>query len=447
VVREDGRTAIRIAFDLLHFEQRTLDDLSRIRLYLHGDRATASALYAALTRQVDTIAVRMPSIDDGRLAPQPRMKIEAAGFGPETRLWPCDDAQRNRQLDPEQTMLEYFTFPEKFHFVDLCGFDSASVPVGEMRIEFEIVLNGRLAGDATFGRDNIRLFCTPVINLFEIDAAPLQPNGHDRDYPVRAPDAAGAYVEPYEAVSVTATDLQSAERHAYRSFNEFKHRGGMLRHESPQRYFHTSMRFGVTGGREMWLTLGGQLWDEPGSLPDAHVTVRVLANNGTLPRMALREATITEPASDFTGIRGVRNLTQPTVPCYPPRNKHYAWQVMSHFSGRELDMMDTEVLRGVLALYDWTRLPENEQRIAAIERLWIEQKGVIRHGGLLRIIYVHVAIDATAFVGPGDVTLFGDVLSRFVGRYACHHYSVRLVLLVDGKETVYPRTDFTGSVL
>jgi type VI secretion system protein ImpG len=203
----------------------------------------------------------------------------------------------------------------------------------------------------------------------------------------------------------------------------------------------------VTGDREMWITLGGQLWDEPGSLPDAHVTVRVLANNGTLPRMALREATIAEPASDFTGIRGVRNLTQPTAPLYPPQNKRYAWQVMSHFSGREFDMMDTEVLRGVLALYDWSRLPENEQRIAAIQRVWLAPKGVLRHGGLLRVIYIYVAIDATTFAGTGDVTLFGDVLSRFVGRYACHHYSVRLVLIVDDKETVYPRTDFTGTVL
>ncbi len=52
-VRADGRTVISIAFDLLNLEQRPLDDLSRVSLYLHGDRLVASALYAALTRQVD----------------------------------------------------------------------------------------------------------------------------------------------------------------------------------------------------------------------------------------------------------------------------------------------------------------------------------------------------------------------------------------------------------
>ncbi|MDF3884870.1 type VI secretion system baseplate subunit TssF [Cupriavidus basilensis] len=448
-VRADGRTVIRIAFELLHFGQRPLDDLARIRLYLHGDRPTASALYAAFTRQVEAIAVRMARIQDGRPQPLPRMTIKVAGFGPETRLWPSDHERHNRELDREQTMLEYFTFPEKFHFVDLCGFDAASVPAGETRIEFEVLLNGPLAGDVAFGTRNLRLFCTPVINLFEIDAQPLQPNEHDRDYLVRAPDADGAHIEPYDALSVAATDLNSAEQHAYRSFKTFQHRGGMLRHEAPERYFHASLGFGVTGGRQMWITLGGHVWDKlgdaPGSPPDTHVKVRVLANNGTLPRTALRESTITTLASSAGDVGSVRNLTQPTLPLYPPRDGQYRWQVMSHFSGHEFNTLDTDVLRGVLALYDWTGLDDNAGRIAAIRRVRLEQRGVLRKGGMVREFAIHVEIDPAGFAGPGDVVLFGDVLSHFVGRYASYHYSVRLVLVANGKETAYPATEFTGS--
>ncbi|MGO4157294.1 type VI secretion system baseplate subunit TssF [Cupriavidus sp. YAF13] len=448
-VRADGRTVIRIAFDLLHFDQRPLDDLARIRLYLHGDRPTASALYAAFTRQVEAIAVRMARIHDGRPQPLPRMRFEVAGFGPETRLWPTDHERRNGELDREQTMLEYFTFPEKFHFVDLCGFDAASVPAGETRIEFEVLLNGPLAGDVAFGTSNLRLFCTPVINLFEIDAQPLQPNEHDRDYLVRAQDADGAHIEPYDALSVAATDLNSAEQHAYRPFKAFQHRGGMLRHEAPERYFHASLGFGVTGGRQMWITLGGHVWDKlgdaPGSPPDTHVKVRVLANNGTLPRTALRESTITTLASGAGDVGSVRNLTQPTLPLYPPRRRQYQWQVMSHFSGHEFNTLDTDVLRGVLALYDWTGRDDNAKRIAAIRRVRLDQRGVLRKGGMLREFAIHVEMDPAGFAGPGDVVLFGDVLSHFVGRYASHRYSVRLVLVANGKETAYPATEFTGS--
>ncbi|MGR3906607.1 type VI secretion system baseplate subunit TssF [Burkholderia sp. SR8] len=451
-MREDGRTVIWLAFNLLHREQRLLDDLSRIRLYLHGDRPTASALYAVFTRQVESIGVRMPRVLDGQLQPQPEVRFEAAGFGPDTRLWPVDRDARDAELDREQTMLEYFTFPEKFHFVDLCGFNAASVPSGEMRIEFETVLNGRIAGDLTFDANNVRLFCTPVINLFELDAEAIRPNAHDRDYPVRPPASAGAHIEPYDTLSVVAADPRNAMRHEYQSFKEFRHRGGMMRYESPERYYHSSIRHGVTGQREMWMTFGGQLWDEPGSLPDEHVTVRVLANNGRLPHMALRESMITEPVSTFTGVERVRNLTAPTMPLYPPRGERYDWKVVSHFNAAgstELNMMDANVLRGALMLYNWSPHNDNKRRIEAIHHVWLDEDTEIAGMRVERIVNVNVGIEPSGFTGPGDVALFGDVLNCFVGRYACFHYAVRLVLFegVGGPVHRYPRAVKTGDCL
>lgn len=451
-MREDGRTVIRLAFNLLHREQRLLDDLSRIRLYLHGDRPTASALYAVFTRQVESVGVRMPRVLDGQLQPQPDVRFEAAGFGPDTRLWPVGHGARDAELDREQTLLEYFSFPEKFHFVDLCGFNTASVPSGETRMEFEIVIDGRMAGDVTFDADNIRLFCTPVINLFEVDAQAIRPNAHDRDYPVRPPVSAGDHVEPYDALSVVAADPRHAMQFEYQSFKEFRHRGGMMRYESPERYYHSSIRHGVTGQREMWITLGGHLWDEPDSLPDGHVTVRVLANNGRLPRMALRESMITEPVSAFAGVERVRNLTAPTMPLYPPRGSEYDWKVVSHFNAMgstELNMMDASVLRGALSLYDWSPQDDNRRRIEAIRDVWLDEDTEIVGARVDRIMNVNVGIEPSSFAGPGDVALFGDVMSRFVGRYACFHYAVRLVLHegVGGPVRRYPSAVKAGGWL
>lgn len=451
-MREDGRTVIRLAFDLLHREQRLVDDLSRIRLYLHGDRPTASALYAVFTRQVESIGVRMPRLLDGQLQLRPAMTIEAAGFGAHARLWPTDLDVRDVDLDREQTMLEYFAFPEKFHFVDLCGFDAASVPPGETRLEFEIVIRDRIPGDATFCADNIRLFCTPVINLLELDAQAIRPNAHDRDYPVRAPASAGEHVEPYDVLSVVATDPRTARQYPYQSIKAFRHRGGMMRHESPDRYYHASIRQGVTGQREMVVTLGGHLWEDPGSLPDGHVTVRVLANNGRLPRMALRESMVTTPASTFNGVERVHNLTALTMPLYPPRGGDYDWRVISHFNGAgttELNMMDANVLRGALSLYDWRRDDDNRRRIDAIHHVWLDEETERVGARVDRIVNVNVGIEPSGFAGSGDVALFGDVLSRFVGRYACFHFAVRLVLYegVGGPSRRYPCTIKTGDWL
>jgi type VI secretion system protein ImpG len=461
-VRADGRTVIRLTFGLWFGDQREQRDLSRIRLYLHGDRAAAAALYTALTRQVAAVGVRLPSVRDGALQPLDGVRFEAAGFGPTTRLWPVTDAQRNESVDREQTLLEYFVFPQKFHFVDLCGFDSAIVPTGEARLTFEIELQGRMPGDQPVGRESFRLFCTPVINLFEIDAVPLQPAGwHDSEHRVRVQPAVADHVEPWDLLAVSATDPESSAQHTYQAFTSFRHRGWMLRYEKPERYFHTATRHGVLG-RELWVTLAGQLWagtyrdgphDEDRPPPDRRLTVRALANNGRLPRLALTEATITETVSGFTGIASVRNVTAPSLPLYPPRwFPGYDWRALGHFTTNgqnELTRLFVEepaaVLREILELYDWTADDAVPQRIDAIRSVHFSRDQVLKRGLLQLVGRIHVGLDAGGFDGPGDAALFGDVLNHFLGRYASLQCSIQLVLAIDGEETVYPRTDFTGA--
>lgn len=460
-VRADGRTVIRLTLGLWFGDQRDPVDLSRIRFYLHGERAAASALYAALTRQVVSIGLRLSSVRDGELLPLDGVRFEPSGFGPSTRLWPVMDAGRNEALDREQTLLEYFVFPQKFHFVDLCGFDSALVPADETRLTFEIELDGRMPGDHPVGRESFRLFCTPVINLFEVDALPLHPAGwHDTAHRVRVHPALEDHVEPYDLLAVTAADAEGSARHAYQAFAGFRHRGWMLRYDNPERYFHTATRHGAVG-RELWVTLAGQLWagtyrdtsgDEDRPQPDHHVMVRALANNGRLPRLALEQATISETVSGFTGIASVRNLTAPCLPQYPPRDyPGYDWRVLGHFTANganEFNRMVAEgapVLREVLELYDWASGDTVSRRIDAIRSVRFSQEPTIRRRDVFPVVRIHVELDAVGFDGPGDVVLFGDVLSHFLGRYACLQYSVQLALTVDGEEAVWPCTDWKGA--
>ncbi|MDR5750391.1 MULTISPECIES: type VI secretion system baseplate subunit TssF [unclassified Caballeronia] len=460
-VRADGRTVIRLTLGLWFGEQREHADLSRIRLYLHGYRPAAAALYAALTRQVAAIGLRLPSKHDGALQPLAGVYFEAAGFGPSTRLWPVTNAERNQQLDREQTLLEYFVFPQKFHFVDLCGFDSATVPAGETRMTLEIELDAGMPGDQPVGRESFRLFCTPVINLFEVDALPVKPaDWHDKEHRVRVQPVVAAHVEPYDVLAVIAADPDGSARHAYQAFTSFRHRGWTPRYEKPERYFHTAMRYGVVG-RELWVTLAGQRWagtyrpaqdDENGALLDRHLTVRALANNGHLPRLALSEATISETVSGFTGIASVRNLTGPSLPQYPPRYyPGYEHRALGHFAANganEFNRMLGEgapVLREVLELYDWTVDDAVPRRIEAISTVRFSRGQVLQRGRLLRVLCIHVELDAGGFDGPGDAALFGDVLNYFLGRYASLQCSMQLVLTIDGRETIYPRTDFTGA--
>jgi type VI secretion system protein ImpG len=444
-VREDGRSVLRLAFEVLRFDQRTPGDLPCIRLYLHGERRIASALYAAFTRDVQAIDVRMPSLDGGRPLRQSHMKLQACGFGSDTRLWPEDDPKRAAQFDGEQGLLEYFAFAEKFLFVELCGFDAASIPAGENRIEFEFVLKQPRPSDPagldrmglSFDASNVRLNCTPVINLFELDALPIELDAHEREYRVTLPAGAGADIEPYAAVSVVAIDHQTAQRHEYTSIPAFRQSGAIARYEMPERYFHVRNVWGPTGAREMWLSFDGLAWEGEHAIPDHHVALRVCACNGMLPRLALREAVLTEPVSALPAIAAVRNLTQPTMPLYPPQDPYYPWEVMAHCAANRLDMLNGDVLRATLALNDWSGDPRNQRRIDAIGEVARAHVHRIR-GGLQRGIEFNLTLDPLGFDGPGDIILFGDVLNRFIARYATYQNYVKLVLKVNGYRIEYP---------
>ncbi|MFC0399379.1 type VI secretion system baseplate subunit TssF [Paraburkholderia rhizosphaerae] len=78
----------------------------------------------------------------------------------------------------------------------------------------------------------------------------------------------------------------------------------------------------------------------------------------------------------------------------------------------------------------------------AIDYVWLDEDSEVAGACTERTVNVNVGLQPSGFAGPGDVTLFGDVLNRFVGRYACVHFAVRLVVYegVGGPVRRFPRS-------
>ena len=436
-VRHDGRSVIRIGFALEGSALRNETNLSRLRVHLNADLPTAFAMHLALTRQVDTIYWRVPEIRDGEPVPLADVTIEPAGFSTEERLWPKADAA----FSGYQLLLEYFTFREKFLFVDLCGLDVAKLPEGATRFELEIVLKHAYPSDQRFSADNVRLFCTPVINLFELDAEPIEIDHHETEYRVVPAGHQGEHVETYSVDAIATFDHDTAERYEYVPFVTFRHRGGMLRHEAPERYFHTRVRPGVSGLYETWVILGGHAWETMDTLPEESLSLRVTGTNGMLPRKGLREASLNEIAVSTQSVAGVRNLVSPTLPLYPPTEDRFQWRVLSHLAPNFLSMMNAEVLRGALALYDWTSDELNRRRLAGILHVSQELIEEVSGGAVERGVLIEITLDSHAFSGEGDVMLFGELLHRFFEAYAEINLFTKLAIvsLPSQLRTEWPR--------
>ncbi|WP_407971553.1 type VI secretion system baseplate subunit TssF [Burkholderia pyrrocinia] len=436
-VRHDGRSVIRIGFALEGSALRNETNLSRLRVHLNADLPTAFAMHLALTRQVDAIHWRIPEIRDGEPVPLTGVTIEPAGFSTEERLWPKADAA----FSGYQLLLEYFTFREKFLFVDLCGLDVAKLPEGATRFELEFVLKHAYPVDQRFSAENVRLFCTPVINLFELDAEPIEIDHHETEYRVVPAGHQGEHVETYSVDAVATFDHDTAERYEYVPFATFRHRGGMLRHEAPERYFHTRVRPGMSGLHETWVILGGHAWETMDTLPEESLSLRVTGTNGMLPRKGLREASLNEIAVSTQSVAGVRNLVSPTLPLYPPTEDRFQWRVLSHLAPNFLSMMNAEVLRGALALYDWTSDELNRRRLAGILHVSQELIEEVSGGAVERGVLIEITLDSHAFSGEGDVMLFGELLHRFFEAYAEINLFTKLAIvsLPSQRRTEWPR--------
>jgi type VI secretion system protein ImpG len=322
-----------------------------------------------------------------------------------------------------------------------------AIPQMAPYFDVEIVLAQPYPEDMRFTAENVRLFCTPIINLFNVEADPITVSQFETEYRVHTVDTSGDFVETYSVESIVGFETSNGTRFEYSPFASFRHRGGMLRHEMPERYFHTRARRGPSGRFDTWVVLGGHAWEGETTLPKETLSLSITGTNGMLPRKGLREASINRTRGGFTNVASVRNLTAPTLPVYPPTGDRFHWRVLSHLAPNYLSLLDAEILRGSLALYDWTDGELNRRRIDAIVDVKHRPLQKLVKGGLLRGVEIEVTLNSDKFAGDGDLVLFGEMLNRFLALYATMNIYTKLVVisLPTGRRITWPDNKAEGA--
>ncbi|HHW4415300.1 type VI secretion system baseplate subunit TssF [Citrobacter freundii] len=418
----DGRSVIKLRFSCGELADWQQVDLSRLAFYLNADAPLACALHEALSLNVATIRLRLP----GQTDDQPlEAWFSPGGFGNEDNLWPKDSGA----FSGYQLLLEYFTFREKFMALALCGLEQVALPQTLPWFELDVVLKRRWDYDFTFSEKHIRLHCVPVINLFPLESDPLTPDALQTEYLLRPMRIQDGHTEIYSVDSVISS--KHSGHQVFVPFTSFRHKGGMLRHDAPEYYYHTRVKRGPSGLHDTWLILGGEAFDNH-SVPEGEsLSLSLTGTNGQLPRRVLRSTLLDTVVKSTAANVRVRNLTAPTLPCYPPNRDRFHWRVLSHLGSSFLWMMDNpEVLRGTLALYDWTDDEMNRRRLAAIVDVKHSETERFERGHLLRGVQIEVTIDSNGFAGRGDISLFGEMLNRFFALYTDIHLFNRLILIL-----------------
>jgi len=420
----DGRAAIRLRFECSSKVDWAKSGIDKVVIYLDAESPVASALHLALTRRVQAMYTRHAGTRTERVRFDGWCK--PLGFEDRDRLWQKGDSA----FSGYQLLLEYFSFRQKFMFVELHGLELTGLNQDSTWFETDIVLDGGWPSDMPFETENFRLHCAPVINLFTLEADPMTIDPLQNEYLLRPLRVQDGHTEIYSVDNIHGAVKNG--KHPYVPFTSFRHRGGMMRHDAPERYFHTRVKRGPSGLYDTWLILGGrsfeieQLADKPESL-----SMRITATNGQLPRKSLESTLLDRVVKAGKVPVKVLNLTAPSLPLYPPANDRFHWRVMSHLGSSFLSMMDNpEVLRGTLALYDWSDDEMNRRRLEAIVAVKHTLIRRFDRGYMLRGVDIEVTLNADNFAGEGDVNLFGEMLHRFFALYADVHLFNQLTLVL-----------------
>lgn len=400
-------------------------NLSTLRFFLNGESSTVHTLYELLCSRCSQILLRDPT-PGSRVRPVALRPdaLRPVGFEEDDAMLPYP----RRSFAGYRLLHEYFTFPDKFFFLDLTGLEALAQAGFKDRVEIVFLISPfelterRQALELGVSAKTLRLGCTPAVNLFKQTAEPILVTQRKFEYPIipdiRRPNALEVHsVE--EVVSVRAGTQDLVRFEPFYSFRHAAARSG------GQTFWLASRRPSSRrddDGSELFLTLV-DLAQRPVEPDVDSLTVRLICTNRDLPsRLPFGNA-----AGDFeldggAPVQAIVALRKPTPALRPPMGKGAFWRLISHLSLNYLSLVDEgrEALQEILKLYNFTDSTSSLKQIEGITAVAARKQfaRVNSDNGITfaRGTRVDLELDEENFVG-GGVYLFASVLEHFLGLY------------------------------
>lgn len=428
----------------LRFELSCLPDVSfdklqmrSLRLHLNGESNLVHTLYELLDNNCTQIVVRDAEVNSKK----PPLQLSAShlqpmGFTDDQSILPYP----RRSFAGYRLLQEYFTFPEKFFFLELDGLEKLGAAGFTQRVEVICLIAPFERSDRQqmlelgVSAKTLRLNCSPIINLFQQTAEPILLDHTHTEYPV-VPDVRRRHaMEVFSIDDVTSSDPQSQELVQFEPFYRFRHsHNGDKR--SQHTFWYASRRPSLRAndeGTEVSLSLV-DLSGRPAHPGLDTITVHCTCTNRDLPfRLPFGNERGDFELEGFSSIKRIVALRKPTATVRPPTGKGALWRLISHLSLNYLSLVEEgkEALQEILRLYNFSESVYLERQIAGIRQLkshrHFARVAAESAVSFVRGTRVQIELDEEQFVG-GGVYLFASVLEHFLGLYASMNSFSQLV--------------------
>ncbi len=419
IIHKGGDNFISLRFEVENGINIANMGLDRIRLYLFGEPAVTYTIYRLLNQQVEGIVFR----DDREGSVKNYGKIEMAGFKKDESVFQYAE----HSYHAYRLLEEYFVFPEKFLFVDICGLKGLSALEVTSYFEVEIKLKTKVPAGLRLSSENFRLYCTPVVNIFSRDAEPIRLDHLNTKYRIMADLVQPQNFEVYSVDKVEGIALNTGQRHEYKPFYSFRHE----EIKGEEAYYHLTKEESPWGGWDTYISFVSPQGDDP--LLNESISLELTCTNGNLAKK-IGIGGICCPTENVPGFVKFSNITQPTAALRPELGKGLEWKFISHLALNFLSITNTSGLRTLLEIYNTGNTKANRRRIAGIVEVDAFPEQILLHGVPIRGTHIHLKLNEKHFEDEGDILLFSSVLNEFISLYASINSFTRLTIGCTGSE-------------
>ncbi|MND94034.1 hypothetical protein D3C80_862370 [compost metagenome] len=405
-------------------------ELDRLRFFLDGESTLMLQLYELLFNNLAKATLSFQDQGRSREVALPVDALKTVGYSRDEGL--VDYSERS--FLGYRLLHEYFTFPDKFMFFDLSGFarilNGKDIEHVEINFYFsDYDLSERLARlTQNIGRNNFKLNCTPIINLFRQQAEPIKLSHTQYEYAV-TPD-----IRLHNAAEVVSIDRVRRVRKlggidqvgTCHPFFEPREDQG---HDNS---FWIARRHAQRDGSNMLI----RVVDRDLELIDGNsdtLSISLTCSNRDVPLMLPfggERGDFNMPSNSV--IKDIRCLRKPTASVRVPLGNGLIWRLISHLSLNHMSLVSQgrEVLLELLSLYNYRNVSAIRKQINGIKAVSSEPV-VARIGhprpNFVRGVGITLTFDESQYTGSG-VFLFGMVLDHFFGQYCSMNSFTQLTL-------------------
>ncbi len=381
-----------------------------LRFYCGGGYSEATANYLLLRTFVSRIIVR--STEGTLLKILEPKAVQAVGFDASHSVIPYPA----HSFSAYRILQEYFIFPQKFLFFDLSGLENWLNPSAENQFEIFFELKPNLPIPPRISRESLKLFATPVINLFPFEADPIRVDHRQSEYLVRPASSQVNHYQVYSVDRVVGHIQGTAQERIYRHFNYFSNR-----RKEDSVYQLSLKKSPVRPGADSYLQIS---YPKGTGLPVTEtLSLKLVCTNGDLPE-ALRVGDISRATSSSPEFADFANIMQPTFGVYPPLGRNLLWRLLAHLNLNYMSLASADNLKALLNIYlfpdtrDRTGLLANQKRLQGIEEVTAVPSNRLVSALILRGQDITVKAGSDHFAGEGDFYLFGCILNEFFALYS-----------------------------